>query len=351
MAEFVHSDPNPICEFVTDIQNLTDHQIADLPIFKPEVDLLIKTFVPIVFVIGCIGNVGFLLLPARVKTMRTITNVYLANLAVADLMILLVQTFVESWRNIISFKQSISEPFHTNIGCGFSYFMRYVSSCASTLLITLVGVERYFAVCHPLKYRTRKNKKQTCCILTLTAWTISATFGILGILSFSRLAHYCILWPSREEFKHYSKVIKFCGPIYQICLNISLPVYEALNISALMTNFIINIRILQRLTRPPPGENENQQNQQIRRRITWMILINSAVFCCCMVPINFINLMHLLNISFAQNLGYVAFVFRMLNSTVNPILYGLISPSYRRGFLKAFGFRKNIVEPIEPIVN
>ena len=37
----------------------------------------------------------------------------------------------------------------------------------------------------------------------------------------------------------------------------------------------------------------------------------------------------------------------MLDSAVNPILYGVASPSYRRGFLKAFGLGKNQVELME----
>ena len=42
-----------------------------------------------------------------------------------------------------------------------------------------------------------------------------------------------------------------------------------------------------------------------------------------------------------------AFVFVALNSAINPILYGVASPSYRRGFLKAFGLGKNQVELME----
>ena len=58
MAEFDHNDSSPICDFVKDIQNLTDHKIADeLIISNPDVRLLIKTFMPMVFVIGCIANV------------------------------------------------------------------------------------------------------------------------------------------------------------------------------------------------------------------------------------------------------------------------------------------------------
>ena len=157
-------------------------------IIQSEVTLLVRIFVPIVFVIGCIGNISFLLLIGRVKIMQTITNIYLANLAVADLMILSIQTFMESWRKI-DFKEVVTEPFHTSAGCGMTAFMLHMPSCASTLpratlLITFVGLDRYFAVCHSVRYRIKKNKRQVCAVLILLTWTISATYGLLGILTF-----------------------------------------------------------------------------------------------------------------------------------------------------------------------
>ena len=45
---------------------------------------------------------------------------------------------------------------------------------------------------------------------------------------------------------------------------------------------------------------------------------------------------------------YTVIMLKMLNSAINPILYGLASPSYRRGFLKAFDLTSK-VEPTEVV--
>ena len=127
-------------------------------------------------------------------------------------------------------------------------------------------------------------------------------------------------------------------------------VHSAPFIAALIINTIISIKIVQQLRSPPPGENGNQQNQQIKCRITWMLLANSIIFFICLAPRNilliFKNLMNLSDYE-QKYYHYVSFTFIMLNSAVNPILYGIASPSYRRGFVKAFSFSRNQIKPME----
>ena len=56
-----------------------------------------------------------------------------------------------------------------------------------------------------------------------------------------------------------------------------------------------------------------------------------------------------MNLSYCQQRysEYTAFILVVLNSAINPILYRVVSPSYRQGFLKAFCFAKNRIEPLE----
>ena len=119
-------------------------------------------------------------------------------------------------------------------------------------------------------------------------------------------------------------------------------VHSAPFTAALVVNSIINIRIVQRLRRPPPGENVNNQNQQIKRRITWMLLANSVIFFSSLIPFHLFLAFGRLFSNIRK--GYyrdTVFVFVMLNSAINPILYFLACPSYRGGYLKAFGFGNN----------
>ena len=328
MAESDHHDNNSFCDQVIDATNWADNRIAEEILYSA---LVQKIFVPIFFVIGFIGNVAFLLVLARVKMMRTITNFYLANLAVADVMTLSLETFARPWLYLGS-KQVKSQLFHSNFGCAIVSFA--IHQIASTFVITIVSFDRYFVICHPLKYRNTKIKTRIGCILTFMSWIISAVLSFFRSLADGRLVYVCILLPPSEKYSHLPSTVKECIPIKPFFqedileyLNHSVPFF-----TALFTNVIITITIIQRLMRPPPGENANQQNNQMKRRITWMLLANSIIFFSCLAPYNFLLVIGGFKSRKHNYYRDIAFVFIMLNSAINPILYGLASPSYRRGY-------------------
>ena len=344
---------NITCNKINDVGNLTDQEINGEILYPNSEILLVKAVIPTIFVVGVLGNMAFFLLLARVTTMRTMTNFYLANLAAADLMVLFLEMFYRSWK----FTNSVvsrSEPFHTQFGCGAFHFAINVASSSSVLLITLVSFDRYFAICHPVKYRTMKAKKQKSFILILLVWFVSVIIGLLVIPVFGRLGHVCIRWPSKERYKNFPQVARECWPIHPAFNTVSHVAHTAPFFAALIINTIINIKIGQKLVHPPPGENGNHQNQQMKRRIAWMLMANNVIFFCCLAPSHFLILQLVPFLRFLKlpetlegTLFLVAFVLSMVNSAINPILYGVASPSYRRGFLKAFGLTKNQVEPTE----
>ena len=354
MAESDHNGSNPFCHQNVDAKNWSDTKIADEMLTSALATVLqVKVFIPLVFIIGFVGNVAFLLLLARVKMMRTITNFYLANLAAADTITLSLITMSRLWK-YVDFKQVQvkSSPFHSNFGCGMYSFTIHLSSLSSILFITIVSFDRYFAICHPLQYRNTKIKTRGGCFLTSLIWITSAVLSFLRSLASGKLVYICIRWPPNTKYRYFPDRVRRCKPINPFFEEEILEhvVHSVPFVAALITNAIINIRILQRLTKPSPGENGNKQIQHIKRRITWMLLANSLIFFSCLAPFHFLLLFgRLLNLSHLQQEYYVrtAFVFNMLNSAINPILYGVASPSYRRGFLKAFGFTINRIEPME----
>ena len=346
---------NQTCEATDDLRNWTHQKIAREILYSTQALTRVKVIIPLIFVIGFLGNVAFFLLLARVKTMRTITNFYLANLAAADLMMLSLDTMFKSWRYVDSIVLW-SHPFHTSFGCAMFIFGYYISSSASTLLITLVSFDRYFAICRPITYLRIKKNKPVVGIVILFLWFISAVLAVLNIFRFGKLVHVCLLWPSSDKYIMFPNVVGRCDPIRPSFGDISRVSNAITFAAALVINVVINIKILYKLRQRSPGENGNQRNHQTRRRITWMLMANTAIFFCLLAPSKFLVLQRvtffrikIINLSRdrQENLLRNLFLLAMVNSAVNPILYGVASPSYRRGFFKAFGLANNQIGPFK----
>ena len=349
MAESDNHEVNPVCHDTEDVRNWTDTQIAG-EMLQTAYSTLEKVFIPLIFAIGFVGNVTFLLILGRVKRMRTVTNFYLANLAAADLIVLSIELVVRILR-YVNFNQVKSHPFYTDFGCGMFIFVAHLPTLSSISLITCVTFDRYFAICHPLKYRNTRIKKKISVILVILLWVISLVFSLCSVLAYGRLEYICIRWPPSEKYNNLPGIVRLCNPIHPFFQKDILEqvIHSIPYVAALIPNTFITISIVHRLTVPPPGENGNNQNERKKRRITWMLVANSVIFFACLAPYNILLVFgKVMNLSYRQQRysEYTAFILVVLNSAINPILYGVVSPSYRRGFIKAFGLG-NQIEPSE----
>ena len=335
------------CSFMKDVHDWTDEAIKKEMFYSKLETVKITIIVPFIFSIGLLGNCAFLLLLARVKAMRTLTNFFLANLAAADIMVL----FVKVGYLVGSYQKSIivwSEPFYSNWGCALHELLCFTSYCASILLINFISFDRYFAICHPVKYRFMKNKKNASLFMLFFVWTTSLVLAVLAVMCLSILSYNCIIWPSGEQYKNFPEFGQYCGLFHPGFKHVFNTILAVPFILALCTNSFLYIKIVKKLKQPLGEKGGSSQHQKIKQRITWMLMANAIVYFCCLTPTQYLIISaSKLDHASADWARYIhtAYIFIMVNSAVNPIIYGVASPSYRRGFLKAFGLAKNQVEP------
>ncbi|RUS83149.1 hypothetical protein EGW08_009096, partial [Elysia chlorotica] len=93
------------------------------------------------------GNSLVLYTIGRNKRMRTRTNFFLANLAVADLAVG-VLCVLPKLSTFLYLMWILGEAM-----CKIYYFVQSVTYTASVLLLTAVAVERYIAIIHPIRFR------------------------------------------------------------------------------------------------------------------------------------------------------------------------------------------------------
>lgn len=134
-----------------------------------------------ILVTGLVGNLCTCFVIVKNKYMHTTVNFYLFSLAVSDLVLLIVGLPTELWAFWQKYPYVFGETF-----CILRALISEACSYASVLTITAFTVERYIAICHPLKAHTMSQLSRAVkailliwVIATLSSIPISLQLGII----------------------------------------------------------------------------------------------------------------------------------------------------------------------------
>ncbi|UYV79533.1 hypothetical protein LAZ67_17003042 [Cordylochernes scorpioides] len=123
----------------------------------------------LILVTGVTGNVATCIVIARNKYMHTATNYYLFSLAVSDLLLLLLGLPNELYELWVRYPYAFGKVF-----CFLRGLVSETSTNASILTIAAFTVERYVAICHPLKAHTMSS-------LPRVVRTVVAAWALAGL--------------------------------------------------------------------------------------------------------------------------------------------------------------------------
>ena len=127
--------------------------------------------------------------------MRTITNVYLVNLTVADLLIL-VYTLGMSQAQLYTSPVTEAFPFLGRNACIVDFGIKYTLYHVSLFLVTLVSVERFMAICHPLLHRRVAGTRRTV-KLCMACWVVTLVICVMEAHISGKTALFCIAFATR----------------------------------------------------------------------------------------------------------------------------------------------------------
>lgn len=121
----------------------------------------------LLFLVGLVANLLILYFVLVHKPKRSITSVFIANLSVADLLVVLVcipiTAVSEFWFQEWKFGA---------LACYVTSFIQGVSLSVSILTLTAISVDRYLIICDPIKFRTLQSPSRTIIVLILI-WVVS----------------------------------------------------------------------------------------------------------------------------------------------------------------------------------
>lgn len=289
----------------------------------------------LIFVSGLIGNVSTCVVIGRNRHMHTATNYYLFSLAISDLLLLITGLPQEMYFIWSRYPYVFGEPF-----CLLRGLAAETSANATVLTITAFTVERYVAICHPFLSHTM-SKLSRAVKLILIIWVVALTFAIPQALQFGVVAHegepesaQCMM--KRELIAHsfeLSTLLFFVGPMTLITVLYAL-IGLNLRRSAMMSksgSFVADKRQV-------PSRNSSSQ------RVLKMLVAVVVAFFICWAPFHAQRLVAIYGSQghnaasspFMLNLysvvTYASGVLYYLSTTINPILYHIMSLKFREAF-------------------
>ncbi|XP_035378128.1 delta-type opioid receptor isoform X1 [Electrophorus electricus] len=273
----------------------------------------------IVCVVGLVGNCLVMYVIIRYTKMKTATNIYIFNLALADALVLATLPFqgtdvlLDLW------------PFGLAL-CKAVVAIDYYNMFTSVFTLTVMSVDRYIAVCHPvhsLAVRTPHRAR----LVNLAVWALASAIGvpvmIMGQVEAESNGTECmVVLPDP---------LSSAEPVFGTCVflfSFLIPVVIISVCYGLMVRRLHSVRHLS-------GSREKDRNL---RRISQMVLAVVAAFVLCWMPVQVLALLQALGktdlgssptaiaaMHFCIALGYA-------NSSLNPLLYAFLDENFKRCF-------------------
>ncbi|XP_033111926.1 gastrin/cholecystokinin type B receptor-like [Anneissia japonica] len=340
--------------------NCMDVTVTDSVFYDRTDKIIITVIMPTILIIGLMGNVTFLVVVTLVQRMRTITNLYLQSLAVSDIIFLIVAIGEKLWRYLSS-PYVDDQSMMGQIGCIVVYFITDMTFYSSVFLVTLAAVERFYAICRPLKHRMKIGAKERTIRLIASAWVLAFCLSMLVSPSNWGNKSYCLWWisngtnspSSSESFPSENDPYYHNGRMFQ-CTGIT-PWYVSFGACVqtlpFFTAFIANctlyyniIHSLNRRVGTADRQRPNTKNLRIRNQVARMLIVNGLVFFICLAPFEILSLVvtsetitNIVVLTQEQYNMWGEFARLMLyvNSAVNPIVYNLMSKRYRQAYCDA----------------
>ncbi|XP_048451882.1 kappa-type opioid receptor [Rhincodon typus] len=281
------------------------------------IPISITTVYSLIFVVGTVGNCLVMYVIVRHTKMKTATNIYIFNLAAADALATSTMPF-QSADYLLG-----SWPFGDTL-CKIVVSIDYYNMFTSIFTLTMMSVDRYIAVCHPVKaldFRTPLKAK----VINVCIWILASVIGIpvtvLGGTGTRNGSVECELkFP--QPYWYWDTILKICVFIFAF-------VIPVLIISACYSLMILRLKSVRLLS----GSREKDRNL---RRITHMVLIVVAVFIICWTPIHIFVLVKALTdvpeTTVVSACYYFSVALGYTNSSLNPILYAFLDENFKRCF-------------------
>ncbi|XP_046730103.1 trace amine-associated receptor 6-like [Silurus meridionalis] len=285
---------------------------------SPAVYILLYVCSAAVVLLTVCGNLLVIISVFHFKQLHTPTNMLVLSLAVSDFFVgALIMPFMLIW--------TIESCWI--FGRGFCTFFLLVGGVLITLSlynIALIAVDRYLALSNPFFY-TNSISRRTMSIVVYSNWCMCLGYAIT-IFYFTGKVMDFVLCPGEDSFMNevwsvIDLVVSFIFPLSVIIILYS-------RVFLIAKKHATAIRELNNHTRPQT-QKITSHSMKSERKAAKVLGILVAVFLACLLPYYIYSLLGDIIEVPAETIHKIIIIL-YLNSTINPVIYALFYPWFRR---------------------
>ncbi|XP_045542676.1 trissin receptor [Papilio machaon] len=360
------------------IDDDADVFIEDEYIFdRTDVRAIFITLYTIVFCCCFFGNLLVILVVTLSRRLRSITNFFLANLAVADLCVGVFCVF----QNLTIYL--IPSWVFGDFLCKMYQFVHSLSYTASIFILVVICTERYFAIIHPITCKQILTSTRLRLVI-LGVWITSAAYSAPKFIWVETITNN--LGDGHTETICIQHRMKYNSEIFDMVNFVLLYVIPLCIMTVLYTRIAVGLwqssHGLQQMghtqccgaqknvsaTNKGGSSKKTSQNQEgrncyhlshlsrnvlrARRGVVRMLIVVVLTFAVCNLPFHARKMWQYWSSGyqgtsdFSALLTPLTFLITYFNSGINPLLYAFLSKNFRKGmrellFCKFNGKRKS----------
>ncbi|XP_054763922.1 somatostatin receptor type 1-like [Lytechinus pictus] len=274
----------------------------------------------IVAIVGLIGNGTVIYVILRFAKMKTVTNVYILNLALADNLFLIALIFLAT---------ATVHPIWIfgKVLCHLVYSIDALNLFTSIFCLTLMAIDRYVAVCYAVKASCYRNMR-VATIINVGVWllALAAASPIIVFTRYDPEQLSCNLQFDKVVGAHAALAVAkgFC--FYTFITGFLIP----LVVIAACYSMII-VRLHQMGTKTGKWEKSRKVN-----RLVLCVIIVFVVFWSPFFLFRFIVAFDFEVMRTNYLVNEITILLSYMNSCANPFLYGFLSDSFKKSFKKVW---------------
>ncbi|XP_061650237.1 growth hormone secretagogue receptor a [Phyllopteryx taeniolatus] len=309
--------------------------------YSPPLLALITAACALLSLVGVTGNVLTIAVVAKYRDMRTTTNLYLCSMAASDLLIFLCMPLdlYRMWRY---------RPWRLGDAlCKLFQFVSESSTYSTILSITALSVERYVAICFPLRAKALVTKRRVrglililWCVATLSAGPVFVMVGVERDQPNGTNA------PAPEEdtreckMTHYAVESGLMGAMVWLS-----SVFFFMPVFCLTVLYSLIGRRLRRRRRETDIGSCVAHRDKSNRQTVKMLVVVVLAFVLCWLPFHVCRYLQFRSLdapspllsALSEHCSLLSVVLFYLSAAINPILYNTMSWKYRGAAARLFG--------------